>query len=96
MRVLPEDIEKIVVLKNPHQHEIDFYADEEFPSLVESEKTIEVKNNDQKEEILETVSWASNGAYLVGIYYKEDPSTPEIQEFTEETVPDFIKEKLLK
>ncbi|WP_241475556.1 DUF6449 domain-containing protein [Priestia flexa] len=96
VRVLPEDIEKIVVLKNPHQHEIDFYADEEFPSLVESEKTIEVKNNDQKEEILETVSWASNGAYLVGIYYKEDPSTPEIQEFTEETVPDFIKEKLLK
>ncbi|TYR80690.1 multidrug ABC transporter permease [Priestia megaterium] len=92
-RILPKEISKVVVIKNPEQHAPDFYADEHFSRLSKTDKVIQFKEEAKIEEALEKAAWNHNGPYLVGFYYK-DSSSPEVKIFTEENIPEFVKERL--
>ena len=67
-------------------------TEELLSSLEKKENTLIITNKVQIEESLKNAFWYENGDYLVGIYFKDEKYMPMIQSFSEDSLPEFVRE----
>jgi ABC-2 type transport system permease protein len=96
-RAFPEDVEKIVVIENGNEdgdQPIGPYL-KETRDLEDESGALIIKDRQKIDEALNQSSRYDAGPYIVGIYYREQPS-PEILTFSGEDVPQFVRDHFQK
>ncbi|MGO4887319.1 DUF6449 domain-containing protein [Anaerobacillus sp. MEB173] len=93
-RITAKDVAYAVVIKNENEkllHEF-MGSIEEMEGLKNRQDVLLIKDDDQLDEALKQASWNDQGKYVIGFYFN-DSSFPELQTFSEDQVPAFIKEQ---
>jgi ABC-2 type transport system permease protein len=94
-RLTAEGISKIIIAEK----DADIYTEEKMLSqedmiheLEKKENTLVITDPFQIEESLRKAFWYEEGSYLVGIYFKDEKHGPIMQSFSEDSLPEFVRD----